>query len=1344
VAARDDVVVYTDVVSPTLRRVKLSDPSRTPETLSLASGGDVRLFPQATLSGVTFADPRGLTFAADGVLYVADRGRNAVYAVRPDGTGTVGASSAVEPVVGDGQGGFVAPLGERYPGVRLPLREPLGLSTTEDGLVFVETTYGLTSFDPIAREAELVILWGGASELTLNPAALRVSLLGLTASSAISREDRTSQLVRFDIDRLSSTYDPTRTIKRLTAGRLELTDTTQAMIETFDAAGRLVERKKRTGETVMALSYVDATSDKIDRLIDAAGGETVFAYAGGKIQSITDPQGRVTQLSVDSLGDLVAMTEPGNETYGFTYAEHRMTEKRSPRKDVSHYAYRADGTAESATRPEGAHTIVDAALTHPPSFNALGKIERRGGYTDARGVLHDVIVNTRGVVEKDTHVEDGITRVDSVSYAPNLQDWPNDGDSSVLHLDPASDRRNRLFLIADRSVNGAQQGTWQRFDAHGRAIQERRFASSAAGDLHRRLFDANGWLLEDYAGPSAVADRYERDAVGHVTRVFDRFVGAGSATTGRERRWTYRADGLPLTAVEHGVTRTYAYAELPGSLNEMGWTDTLGRSTAFTRDASGNVTSTFDGKATTFATFDARNRVIETRDALGNATTYGYSHAGCGCSQADLVTSIHTPDLPAGVEWAMAYDGDARLASVTDPQGFTESYGYEPNGETKTVTDKLARQTTWSHDQLGRVLAMVDTAGRRHTNTYSVPVSGAWSGPTLMAGGADAATPSTSLTAALRGGDYQIGHNAYQVNGAPPQISLYRDATFALGFTHTFDLGSRVTRRTDRSGFPTDSTAVSGPAAPFWNQFQGWSVFTNRSVLMDFSSVTSSGSEAASLARNFEFDVTQADGISGAGSSLIETYTRDAGGRPTRLGRRLTSFGFTGSDVLSTYTYWPDGRLKQLVNPDGTHDFTYDARGLILTQVVSGEGTYTYGYDVMGRPSSLTYPDGHVRTQLYDDLGRITSRCYEYSGPTERCYTAQYDAVGNPTRMADPDGVDVFEYDALDRLKKVTREVGGVAVSVEDYDYNALGALKVNAGVALDHQRPCLDGAGLADAAVPASLGGQAVTLNAGGRVTSLRGASFSWNLLGYLDQVQGPIPAVAEAYRVDSDMRRIMKTQGANQEFYIHEGLGRVATLAANRSIKEAYLFDGIDHPLRIKLPATSTTAYYELDLAGNVRGLRASGGASLGQYRYSAFGQTVEDTTSITQSLRWKGRWFSAVAGGTYDVRARQWSPELGIFLSVDEFDYQDDKSIPWGWPGMSPVRYRDLTGHGYPSPECIKRIRKGCEQGCKGACVSGACVAACVAIAIADESIGSGGYCNDDKDRSKDIECSIKGNC
>jgi RHS repeat-associated protein len=362
------------------------------------------------------------------------------------------------------------------------------------------------------------------------------------------------------------------------------------------------------------------------------------------------------------------------------------------------------------------------------------------------------------------------------------------------------------------------------------------------------------------------------------------------------------------------------------------------------------------------------------------------------------------------------------------------------------------------------------------------------------------------------------------------------------------------------------------------------------------------------------------------------------------------------------------------------------------TQTVSGEGTYAYGYDVMGRPSSLTYPDGHTRSQAYDDLGRITSRCYGYSGPTTRCYTASYDAVGNPVTMSDPDGADTLEYDALDRLKKVTRVASGVT-TVEDYAYNALGALKVNAGVVLDDQRPRLDGAGTADAAVPANVGGQPVVLDAGGRVTSLRGTAFTYTKDGTLREADDPVPAAPETYGVDARSRRYSRiVSGVALEYYVYEGMDRVAVMGpgdgVTRNLVEGFLFDGIDHPLRIARPGVGTTNYYsyEVDLAGNVRGLRASGGASLGGYRYSAFGKTLEDTALINQSLRWKGRWFSSVAGGTYDVRARQWSPELGVFLSVDEFRYHRSRGTLWGWPGQNPIRYRDPTGRFAPSPGIV----------------------------------------------------------
>jgi hypothetical protein len=109
-----------------------------------------------------------------------------------------------------------------------------------------------------------------------------------------------------------------------------------------------------------------------------------------------------------------------------------------------------------------------------------------------------------------------------------------------------------------------------------------------------------------------------------------------------------------------------------------------------------------------------------------------------------------------------------------------------------------------------RVLQSVDTLGRKHQRGYTVPTAGAWTGPTLTAASADSTTATTSLSTSLRTGDYQIGLNAFDTEGFPAQISLYRDATFQLGYTHYFDAAQRLTYRVDRTAHAIDAPDVPG------------------------------------------------------------------------------------------------------------------------------------------------------------------------------------------------------------------------------------------------------------------------------------------------------------------------------------------------------------------------------------------------------------------------------------------------------------------------------------------------------------------------------------------------------
>jgi RHS repeat-associated protein len=167
--------------------------------------------------------------------------------------------------------------------------------------------------------------------------------------------------------------------------------------------------------------------------------------------------------------------------------------------------------------------------------------------------------------------------------------------------------------------------------------------------------------------------------------------------------------------------------------------------------------------------------------------------------------------------------------------------------------------------------------------------------------------------------------------------------------------------------------------------------------------------------------------------------------------------------------------------------------------------------------------------------------------------------------------------------------------------------------------------------------------------------------------------------------------------EFYFYEGMDRVATLDGAGNVTEATLFDGIDHPLRIK--HAGGVAYYELDLAGNVRRLRIAGGADLGGYRYTAFGQTKDDTATLLQPLRWKARWHSTLNGAEiYDVRARQWAPELGAFISIDEYWAHGFQGTLWSWPGQNPIRYSDPSGR--LDPGTAVAIAAGVVGGASGA--------------------------------------------
>jgi len=274
------------------------------------------------------------------------------------------------------------------------------------------------------------------------------------------------------------------------------------------------------------------------------------------------------------------------------------------------------------------------------------------------------------------------------------------------------------------------------------------------------------------------------------------------------------------------------------------------------------------------------------------------------------------------------------------------------------------------------------------------------------------------------------------------------------------------------------------------------------------------------------------------------------------------------------------------------------------------------------------------------------------------------------------------------RLTKSTRVVANLADEIETYDYNTLGALKTNAGVTLDDQRLKLVGGGTADAAVPNSYTNQPITLDPGGRVTSLFGNTLTYNKRGRLIGItHPPVNNVTntEYYGYDAEMRRIGRfgvvngvPSATDYELFVWDGPNLVASIDRTNHVNESFLYESIDQPLRIS--SSGLKYYYELDFAGNVRRLRRTDGSDGGGYRYTAFGQeqthdAQAPTPAIAQMLRWKARWWSDFAQ-LYDVRARWWSPQIAIFTGIDGIAYHDTHSTLWGWAHQNPI-LRDPSG-------------------------------------------------------------------
>ncbi|WP_435212528.1 RHS repeat-associated core domain-containing protein [Streptomyces sp. bgisy034] len=509
-----------------------------------------------------------------------------------------------------------------------------------------------------------------------------------TQNRVTEARDNAGRTVSYTYDgegRLSTVTDPAGKVSSYTydgtSNRIATATDARGIVymtNTFDADGR-VQQQTLTEGAKYTLAYTvtgtgEVTATEVTqpggavRRVEFDGGygvsdteaygtdltrKTVYERGTGhRIDAVTDPYGRRTELSYDTDGHLtrtveLADTDDARTTSTVIY-DGAYDQPSSITDALGHtttFAYDADGNLTKTTDAEGRESSY--------TYNDVGQVTTT---TDASGAV-TTYTYSNGDLAAITDAE-GRTAgrfTDAVGRTSALTDEA--GSLTAISYDLLNQPREITDPLGHTTVLG--------YDANGNLTT---------------LTDARGntttWAYDDADRPETATDPlgaqavFEYDAAGFLTKATSR---SGTSATA-----DYDLLGRPTTT-KYGVgtsgqaesTVTYAY-DAVGLLQQI--TDSRSGDQTFAYDAHDRLTSTTGPTGTVGYSYDAADR--RTRmTAAGTTTTYGYD-------TSDILTSVTSGTQQ--VTFALDAVGREKTASL--PGGITRTTGYDTTGAISSVT----------------------------------------------------------------------------------------------------------------------------------------------------------------------------------------------------------------------------------------------------------------------------------------------------------------------------------------------------------------------------------------------------------------------------------------------------------------------------------------------------------------------------------------------------------------------------------------------------------------------------------------------------------------------------------
>ena len=755
----------------------------------------------------------------------------------------------------------------------------------------------------------------------------------------------------------------------------------------YDRANRITTYTDHDGVTTV-YKYDDEQQITEERYADGSTVKMTYNKAGNPTSKTVN--GSTTKFIYDEKDNLIKVQYADGSAENFTYDSNNNCIKAVDRdKITTEFRYDAKGNCIGLLRGG-----IEAVSATYDSRGLVTDIYRNGGSVTGR--THFEYDAKGNAVSKTTYTKNGFVKESWVCDEQNRVTAYTDGEGqkftysytekTVTEKTPAglervytTNGRKDLILIEETDTQTNEKRIFS-YDYDKRHLVTAVKAGAKLDDLQTVVS-----YTYTKAGKALTETRKDEDAAWITEYVYD---SAGRIEAVRRSKTDRYGKSFAQP-----VTQKYAYA----------------------RTANGNDFTAISPEGNrTVISYDRWNRVTDVKNALDEKSHRSLSHAGRTVKEESSHGGIYT----------YGYDNSGNLNSLGEQGKKQAKVEYNPDGSTRSVTDRLGNTTTFEYDERGLLIKEKSPSA---TTVYEYDNVGRIK--LVLVGSSSNLTKANSTQ-----------YVEYEYSDAGRKVKVVYGGLYETSYT--LNAWGEVVTVTDGMGnsrrYEYDSI---GRTIAAYDGYGAKAEYSYNAVGR-ISSITAPNGAKKTYEYNELYLVTKAE--DGEGTFFEGKYNRDGlliaeKSRPgvdkeyayDKLGRIVEVK--TGGDVTEKYSYTTKGRTVTFMDGKGSdYVYSYDEFGRLTQEKNRLDGIQNYTYNENGELKDKKDFEGNVTEILFDERTR-TERT-KYADGIESIIV--YDACGNVLSATNGSGTLSYVYDNAGLLTKETDEKTGETVS---YFYDKAG-----------------------------------------------------------------------------------------------------------------------------------------------------------------------------------------------------------------------------------------------------------------------------------------------------------------